>query len=55
MPDFIGMTAEEAKKAVKAYYFDEIQYLGEGDVVTEQFPKAGEMVNRNSILILYME
>ena len=55
VPDFTGMTVEEAKKAVKAYYFDEIQYLGEGDTITEQFPQAGEMVNRNSILILYSE
>ena len=55
VPDFTGMTVQEAKKAVKAYYFDEIQYLGEGDTITEQFPQAGEMVNRNSILILYSE
>ena len=55
VPDFTGMTVEEAKKAVKAYYFDEIQYLGEGNVITEQFPSAGEIVNRNSILILYSE
>ena len=55
VPDFTGMTVEDAKKAVKAYYFDEIQYLGEGNVVTEQFPSAGETVNRNSILILYSE
>lgn len=55
VPDFTGMTVEEAKKAVKAYYFDEIQYLGEGNMITEQFPQAGEMVNRNSILILYSE
>jgi len=55
VPDFVGMTVDEAKKAVKAYYFDEIQYLGEGNVITDQFPSAGEMVNRNSILILYSE
>ncbi len=55
VPDFTGMTLEEAKKAVKAYYFEEVQYLGEGEMVTEQFPKAGETVNRNSILILYSE
>ena len=55
VPDFVGMTVAEAKKAVKAYYFDEVQYLGEGDTITEQFPKAGEQVNRNSILILYSE
>ena len=55
VPDFVGMSAEEAKKAVKAYYFDEVQYLGDGDTITEQFPKAGEQVNRNSILILYSE
>jgi len=55
VPDFVGMTVADAKKAVKAYYFDEVQYLGEGDTITEQFPKAGEKVNRNSILILYGE
>lgn len=55
VPDFVGMETSEVKKAVNAYYFDEIRYLGEGDIVKEQFPKAGEMVNRNSILILYME
>ena len=55
VPDFTGMTSEEAKKAVKAYYFDEVRYLGEGNTVTEQFPRAGEIVNRNSILILYSE
>lgn len=55
VPDFTGMTVEQVKKAVKAYYFDEIQYLGEGTIITEQFPPAGEMVNRNSILILYSE
>lgn len=55
VPDFTGLLLEEAKKAVKAYYFDEVQYLGEGETITEQFPKAGETVNRNSILILYSE
>ena len=55
VPDFVGKTSEEVKKAVKAYYFDQVDFLGEGDVVTEQFPEAGEMVNRNSLLILYME
>ena len=55
VPDLTGLTLNEAKKAVKAYYFDEVQYIGEGDTVTEQFPKAGEYVNRNSILILYCE
>ena len=55
VPDFIGMETADVKKAVNAYYFGEIRYLGEGDIVKEQFPKAGEMVNRNSILILYME
>ncbi len=55
VPDFTGMKAVEAKNKVKAYYFDDVRYLGEGDTVTEQFPAAGELVNKNSILILYME
>ncbi len=54
-PNFVGMDIKEVKKLLKANDFGEIYYLGEGDTVTEQFPLAGEMVDRNSDLILYLE
>ncbi len=55
IPDFIGKSKREAEEIISAYYFDEIYYIGEGDTVMEQFPLSGEMVNKNSDLILYLE
>lgn len=55
VPNFVGMKLEDVKKAVKDYEFGEIYYLGEGETVTEQFPLAGENVDLNSDLILYLE
>ncbi|MDD6035204.1 MAG: penicillin-binding transpeptidase domain-containing protein [Lachnospiraceae bacterium] len=53
VPDMTGMTKEEVKALLKAYEFGEIYYTGEGDTVTEQFPEAGEKVNKKTSLILY--
>lgn len=55
IPDFIGKSKKEAEEIISAYYFDEIYYIGEGDTVIEQFPLSGEIVNKNSDLILYLE
>lgn len=55
VPDLTGMASEEAKKLLKAYEFDEVYYTGEGDTVIEQFPTAGEEVNKKTNLILYMK
>lgn len=55
VPNLLGKTSKEVKEFLSAYYFDEIYYTGEGDVVTEQFPLPGEMVNNNSSLILYLD
>lgn len=55
VPDFLGKSKKEVKELLSAYYFDEIYYLGEGETVIEQFPLAGEQVNKNSDLILYLE
>ncbi len=55
VPSVIGMTKEEAKKLLGAYEFDEVYYSGEGDLVTEQFPEAGEMIKKNTNLILYLK
>ena len=53
VPNFIGMTKKEAKELLKAYDFDELYELGEGEHVTEQFPLPGETVNINSDIVLY--
>ena len=55
MPNFLGMNIKDVKKIIKENSFGEIYYLGEGEVITEQFPLAGEMINLNSDLILYLE
>ncbi len=55
VPNLIGMTKADAKKLLSAYDVEEIYFSGEGDVVTEQFPEAGEEVKKNTTLILYMK
>ena len=55
MPNLIGLDKKEVKTAIKAYDFGEVYYLGEGEKVVEQFPLAGEMIDKNSDLILYLE
>lgn len=55
VPDLTKMTVEEAKKLLKAYEFADVYYIGEGEKVTEQFPMAGEEVNKKTNLILYMK
>lgn len=55
IPNFIGLTVEEVKKLAKAVGIESIYYSTEGNVVTEQFPLEGEVVDKNSDLILYLE
>lgn len=55
VPSLVGMEKEEVKKLLSAYEFEEIYYSGEGNIVTEQFPLAGEEVKKNTNLILYMK
>jgi len=55
VPDFVGKTRKEMKELLKIYDFDGIYTIGEGDVVIEQFPLPGEVVNRNSSLVLYYQ
>lgn len=55
MPDLVGLKKEDLKTALKDLDYGDIYYLGEGDTVREQFPLSGEMINRNSDLILYLE
>lgn len=53
VPDFVGKTKKEMKDLLKIYDFGDIYPAGEGDVVTEQYPLPGDMVNKNSPLVLY--
>lgn len=55
VPDFVGKSAQEVKDLLKLYEFGEIYYLGEGELVKEQYPLPEDTVNLNSDLILYME
>ncbi len=55
MPNLVGLKKSEVNKAVKEYEFRDIYYMGEGESVMEQFPLAGDMINKNSDLILYLE
>lgn len=53
VPDFVGKTKEEVTKLLKIYDFGDLYPLGEGDIVTEQFPLPGDTVEKDSDLILY--
>lgn len=55
VPDFCGKTKDEVEKLCKAYEFGELIFCSEGEIVTEQYPLAGDEVNINSDLILYLE
>jgi stage V sporulation protein D (sporulation-specific penicillin-binding protein) len=55
MPNLVGLKKTEINKAVKEYEFRDIYYMNEGESVMEQFPLAGDMINKNSDLILYLE
>jgi len=55
MPNLVGMNLKEVKQILKENDYGQIDYLGEGETVMEQFPLAGEWINLNSDLILYLE
>lgn len=55
VPDLIGKNKKEVEELKKVYEISYIDYIGEGDIVTEQFPLPGERIQKNSDLILYME
>ncbi len=55
VPSFVGLTKSDVVKKLKEYSFDEVTYLGEGEIVKEQFPLEGDMIELNSDLILYLE
>lgn len=63
VPDFMGMTVSEAKEALQGTDFD-VRYIGPAGedgqsaaeaVVTDQFPLAGEQVQKTGVIILYFQ
>ncbi|MBQ9765935.1 MAG: PASTA domain-containing protein [Lachnospiraceae bacterium] len=54
MPDCSGLSKTEVNKLFNEYAF-EVKYIGEGEIVTDQFPLAGEEVTEDSVVILYLE
>lgn len=55
MPDLCGLTESEAKKLLNEYEF-EVRCVGEGSIITDQFPLAGEEVSGDSsVVIIYLE
>ena len=56
MPDFIQKEKEEITKILKEIdHTGEVYYIGEGEAVMEQFPLAGEKIEKSSDLILYLQ
>lgn len=54
MPLLEGLTLKEAKALLQENTF-ELRLLGEGEIVSEQFPLAGEEIADNSTVILYLK
>lgn len=54
MPTLVGKTKEEADAILKEYELS-VQYLNEGEKVTDQFPLAGEKISKTSQIILYLK
>lgn len=56
VPDLMGMTKKEVKDILdKVNYTGDLYYSGQGEKVAEQFPLPGELINKSSDLILYLQ
>lgn len=53
-PDVLGMSYAQAKKTIEEAGL-EVESLGSGEVVSEQFPLAGEEIRKGTKLIIYLE
>lgn len=53
-PDVTGMSYEEARRQIEALELT-VDALGSGEVVTEQFPEAGEEIRKGTQLVIYLE
>ena len=54
MPNLLGMTKAEARQALKDQEL-QAQFLGEGETVTDQFPQAGETIQKTNTILVYTE
>lgn len=54
MPNLVGLDKAQADKILKEYELN-VEYLNEGEKVTDQFPLAGETISKTSNIILYTE
>ncbi len=53
MPDFVGKTKKEVSDLMKIYNFGDAYTFGDGDIIKEQFPLAGDTIKNKGNLILY--
>ena len=53
-PDVTGMSYSQAKKEIESLEL-EVNALGSGEVVMEQFPAAGEEIRKGTQLIIYLK
>ena len=51
VPDVVGMSVDEAKKALKGF---KLEYSGEGDIVIYESPKAGMYAKENGTIFLML-
>jgi stage V sporulation protein D (sporulation-specific penicillin-binding protein) len=54
MPNLVGLDKSETDKILKEYELN-VEYLNEGERVTDQFPLAGETISKTSNILLYLE
>lgn len=54
MPNLIGLSKSEANALLKQYELN-VDYLNEGETVTDQFPLPDESISKTSKIILYLE
>lgn len=54
MPNVVGLSKTEASSILKEYDLN-VEYLNEGETVTDQFPLANETIRKTSNIILYLE
>ena len=54
MPNLVGLSKAEAVSILKEYDLN-VEYLNEGETVTDQFPLANETIRKTSNIILYLE
>ena len=52
MPDIMGMSINDAKKALKELNL-ETEVVGEGETVTDQLPKNGIKINSGTKVTIY--